>query len=105
MAAWDAVGTCAVGSAVAAIRHRSAVQSGQPPIAEWHRVLAQRPADELLGARSLLDGIGENQEADFEEELTTLLVGIAARRGESWEVVLSHGETDPGLPMQKLAAG
>ena len=105
MAAWNAVGTCAVGSAVAAIRHRSAVRSGQPPIAEWHRVLAQRPADELLGARSLLDGIGENQEADFEEELTTILVGIAARRGESWEVVLSYGETEPGPPMQKLAAG
>jgi hypothetical protein len=49
--------------------------------------------------------MGENQEADFEEELTTILVGIAARRGESWEVVLSHGETDPGPPMQKLAAG
>jgi AcrR family transcriptional regulator len=91
LAAWDAVGGCAVGSAVAAIRHRSAVESGHPPIAEWHRVLAQRPLTELAGARAVVDRLGENLEADFEDELTTLLVGIAARRGESWEAIASHG--------------
>lgn len=105
LAAWEAVGSCAVGSAVAAIRYRTAVQSGHPPIAEWHRVLAQRPADQLRGARSLLDDFSENPEMEFEEELTTLLVGIAARRGESWEIVLSHGESDPDLATPKLAAG
>jgi AcrR family transcriptional regulator len=105
LAAWDAVGSCAIGSAVAAIRHLAAVKSGHPPIAEWHRVLAQHPADELVGARAVLDGISQDQEAEFEEELTTLLVGIAARRGESWELLVSHGETDQELPIPKLAAG
>jgi hypothetical protein len=91
LAAWDAVGSCAVGSAVAAIRFRSAVESGHPPKAEWHRVLGQRPKDELTGARYVVEDLGENLEAEFEDELTTLLVGIAARRGESWEAIVSHG--------------
>ena len=93
LAAFDAVGSCAVGSAVAAIRHRSAVESGHPPKAEWHRVLGQRPLDELTGARSVVDDLRENLEAEFEDELTTLLVGIAARRGESWGAIVSHGAT------------
>jgi hypothetical protein len=104
LAAWDAVGGCAVGSAVVAIRHQSAVSSGHPPIAEWHRVLAQRPADELAGARAVVDGLGGNLEAEFDEELTTLLVGIAVRRGESWDTVVTQGEV-PALPRPKLAAG
>jgi AcrR family transcriptional regulator len=105
LAAWDAIGGCAIGSAVVAIRHGSAVKSGHPPIAEWHRILAQRPADELMGARSVVLSPGENLEAEFEEELTTILVGIAARRGESWEVVLSHAGPGPEIPTQRLAAG
>jgi AcrR family transcriptional regulator len=105
LAAWDAVGSCAVGSAVAAIRHRAAVESGHPPKSEWHRVLGQRPADELTGARSVVENVGENLEAEFEEELTTLLVGIAARRGESWEAILSHGAVSERFPTQQLAAG
>lgn len=93
LGAFDVVGSCAVGSAVAAIRHRSAVESGHPPKAEWYRVLGQRPLDELTGARSVVDDLRVNLEAEFEDELTTLLVGIAARRGESWEAIVSHGET------------
>jgi hypothetical protein len=104
LAAWDAVGGCAIGSAVVAIRHQSAVASGHPPIAEWHRVLAQRPPEELAGARAVVGGFGGNLEAEFEEELTTLLVGIAARRGEPWDVVVDQGE-DQALPRPKLAAG
>jgi len=104
LAAWDAVGGCAIGSAVVAIRHQSAVASGHPPIAEWHRVLAQRPPEELAGARAVVEGLGGNLEVEFEEELTTLLVGIAARRGEPWDVVVDQGE-DQALPRPKLAAG
>ena len=40
--AWDAVGRCAVGSAVDAIRQRQATEAGRPPVAEWHRVLARQ---------------------------------------------------------------
>src|ERR1700722_12592384 len=105
LAAWDAVGSCAVGSAVAAIRHRAAVESGHPPKAEWHRVLGQRPVDELTGARSVVEDVGENLEAEFEEELTTLLVGIAARRGEPWEAIVSHRPVSERFPIQKSAAG
>jgi AcrR family transcriptional regulator len=104
LAAWDIIGGCAIGSAVQAIRHQSAVSSGHPPIAEWHRVLAQRPPEELAGARAVVDGFGGNLEAEFEEEMTTLLVGIAARGGESWEAVVAEGDA-PAVPIRKLAAG
>ena len=105
LAAWDAVGSLAVGSAVAAIRYHSAVESGHPPKAEWHRVLGQRPVRELVGARAVVGNLGENLEAEFEEEMTTLLVGIAARRGESWEAIVSQGTKGRQLPTRKLAAG
>jgi AcrR family transcriptional regulator len=105
LAAWEAIGSCAIGSAVAAIRHGAAVASGHPPIAEWHRVLAQRPPDELAGARAVLGTFTGDIEAEFEEELTTLLVGIAARRGESWEALVAHGQPEQDVPIPKLAAG
>jgi AcrR family transcriptional regulator len=91
LAAWDAVGGCAIGSAVVAIRHRGSVESGHPPIAEWHRVLAQRPDEELVGARAVVDSFGRDLDADFEDEMTTILVGIAVRRGEPWEAVATPG--------------
>ncbi|HWE67410.1 MAG TPA: TetR family transcriptional regulator [Acidimicrobiales bacterium] len=98
MAAWDVVGGCAVGSAVTAIRYRTAVVSGHPPNLEWRRVLDGRPPDELLGARAVLEGFGENLEVHFDEELTTLLVGIAVRRGEPAEVVLSRHQVPGSAP-------
>jgi AcrR family transcriptional regulator len=105
LAAWNAVGGCAVGSAVVAIRHHASVRLGHPPIAEWHRVLAQRPANELVGARAVADNYGKDLETEFEDEMTTLLVGIAALRGEPWGHVVSHGEPDQGVVTPESAAG
>ena len=44
MAAWDAVGSCAIGSAVAAILILICVHSVLSFIVDWHRVLAQLPS-------------------------------------------------------------
>lgn len=87
LAAWDSVGRCAVGSAVDAIRQRSATDRGRPPVAEWHRVLAQRPTDQLTGARAVVDRLPGDRDAEWDEELTTVLVGIAVRRGEPWQPI------------------
>lgn len=105
LAAWDAIGGCAIGSAVVAIRYQSGVKSGHPPMAEWHRILAQRPADELMGARSVMTSLGADLEANFEEEMTTLLVGIAARQGEPWEFIVAHGTSPKGRATPISAAG
>jgi AcrR family transcriptional regulator len=85
LAAWDAVGRCAIGSAVHVIRSRTATEQGRPPVAEMHRVLARRPSDQLLGARAVVDAFPGDDDAAFEDEVTTVLVGIAVRRGERWE--------------------
>jgi AcrR family transcriptional regulator len=103
LAAWDAIGGCAVGSAVVAIRCRASTDAGRPPIAEWHRLLAQRPPNELVGARMVLDSIGQDLDAEFEDELTTVLVGIAVRRGEPWEALVPAEADD--TPRRRLAAG
>jgi AcrR family transcriptional regulator len=85
LAAWDAVGSLALGSAAEALRLDNVSRSGRPPIAEWHRILSAAGPGELSGARAVLEVRDWDLEAAFEDELTTLLVGIAVRRGESWE--------------------
>ena len=85
LAAWDAVGRLALGAAAEALRVEQASRAGRPPIAEWHRILAAAGPDELAGARAVLETRDWDLAAAFEDELTTLLVGIAVRRGEHWE--------------------
>ncbi|HEY3845069.1 MAG TPA: hypothetical protein VGL48_17620 [Acidimicrobiales bacterium] len=77
--AWGAVGTCAIGSAALAIRHRAS-------------------------AHPVMDNLG-GLEAEFEEELTTVLAGLAVRRGEPWAVVLPGDDEATVTPMGKLATG
>ncbi len=100
---WEAVGRCTVGSAVDAIRQRWATDAGHPPLAELHRVLARHAPNELAGARAVVEALPVDREAEFDDEVTTLLVGIAVRRGEPWEPILgpprariADAEADPG---------
>jgi AcrR family transcriptional regulator len=85
LAAWDAVGRLALGAAAEAVRVGEASRSGRPPVAEWHRILSSAGPHELVGARAVLEARDWDLEAAFEDELTTLLVGISVRRGEPWE--------------------
>jgi AcrR family transcriptional regulator len=89
LAAWDAVGRLALGAAAEALRFAESSRSGRPPVAEWHRILDAAPPDQLRGARAVLASRDWDVEAAFEDELTTLLVGIAARRGEPWEPLVT----------------
>jgi AcrR family transcriptional regulator len=93
LAAWDAVGRLALGAAAEAVRFDQGSRSGRLPVAEWHRILAAAGPDQLLGARAVLESRDWDLEAAFEDELTTLLVGIAVRRGEQWEPLEA---TEPG---------
>jgi hypothetical protein len=56
-----------------------------------HRMVAARPPDELPGLRALLDLPPIRTAPDFDEHLTTVLVGLAVRRGEDWRPVAERG--------------
>lgn len=95
VAAWDAVGHCAMGAVVEALRQRAAARAGRPLAAEVHGILAAQDPDQLPGVRSAMDALERDLAVEFEEELTTLLVGIAVRRGEPFEQVIE------GAPIAK----
>ena len=81
-AAFSLVNSCAVGSAVQAIREAKAATAGRASVAEHRRVLAQHGPDELVHLRGLLADPAAAT-PPFAVQLTTVLIGIAARRGES----------------------
>lgn len=82
MAAWEAVSSMALGSAVEDIRERTAAERGRPWPARVAAALARRPAEAMPTLRALAAG-GQVADRDraFEERLTTVLVGIAVRQG------------------------
>jgi AcrR family transcriptional regulator len=91
LAAFDTVALYAVGAAAHEIRRQRAAREGRSTLAELHRVTSSRPADELPGVRALLKTPPLHLEQDFEEQLTTVLVGIAARRREDWQPIVQRG--------------
>ncbi len=87
--AYMLVSQCALGAAVGRIREMEAARVGRPAIAEFHRELAQRPADELPNLRALVSGM-PTAPATFVDQVCTVLIGIAVRRGSNAEDVLLH---------------
>lgn len=92
--AWSAVGTVAVGAAAEVAGQAAATAGGRPPAAEWHRVLATRDG-QLPGVRQVTVEQRVDVQTRFENELTTMLVGIAARRGERWDDVATSDGVKP----------
>jgi len=91
MAAFDTLAQNAVGAAVQEIRLRAATSEGRSSLSELHRMVAGRPPDELVGLRALLDLPPIRTAPDFEDHLTTVLVGLAVRRGDKWQPVAQRG--------------
>jgi len=89
LAAYDTVSRYAVGAAVHEIRHSGALKDGRSTLAELHATLALRPG-ELSGVRALLDTPPVETGHEFDDRLTTVLVGIAARRGDDIAPVLAR---------------
>jgi AcrR family transcriptional regulator len=80
LAAWEAVSTMALGSAVEDIRERTASTDGRPWIARVFAVLAKRPPEAMPTLRSLAaEGRVADRDEAFEERITTVLVGLAVR--------------------------
>jgi AcrR family transcriptional regulator len=87
--AYQLVSACAIGSAVQAIRARRSADAGQPVAVEYGRVLAERDPGDLPHLRALLAEAAVTPLESFESRMTTVLAGIAARRGEDWSAIVT----------------
>jgi AcrR family transcriptional regulator len=87
--AYQLVSACALGSAVQAIRAKRAAAAGRPVADVYGRVLADRDPGELPHLRALLAEAAVTPLESFESRVTTVLAGIAARRGEDWSVIVT----------------
>ena len=84
--AWNLTNRCAVGAALHTIRQ---AETGTDRLAEYHRALAARAPNELPNLRRLVAVLGDAS-PPLEDEIATVLVGIAVRRGEAWEPILER---------------
>jgi AcrR family transcriptional regulator len=89
VAAFNTVGCYAVGAAVHELREVGAMKEGRSTLAELHATIATRPG-ELSGVRALLATPPLPMAHEFDDRLTTVLVGIALRRGEDTAAILEH---------------
>ncbi|MCI4320660.1 MAG: TetR/AcrR family transcriptional regulator C-terminal domain-containing protein, partial [Thermoplasmata archaeon] len=102
MGAFNTVARYAVGAAAHELRDRGAAAEGRSTMVELHRMVATRPPEELAGVRALLAVSPINVGTRFEDQLTTVLVGIAARRGEAWRAIINRAVS--GGPPQEPGA-
>ncbi len=99
MEAFDTVAFYAVGAAAHELRRRGAAAEGRSTMVELHRMVAAHPPVELAGVRALLAVPPIHVATSFEDQLTTVLVGIAARREEDWHPVAERATS--GTPPQE----
>jgi AcrR family transcriptional regulator len=89
MNAYQLVTACALGSAVNAIRELRAAEAGRGERGEMAAVLAER-TDDLPHLRALLADLTVRPLDSFESRVTTVLAGIAARRGDDWQEIAAR---------------
>ena len=95
-AAYDLVTSCAIGTAVGAIREREAGKVGRGALAEHARVLAASAPEDLPYLRQLVAALSDGDGGPtLRERVTTALIGIAIRRDEDWRDVLAQLDTEP----------
>jgi AcrR family transcriptional regulator len=82
--AYSLVSQCAIGGAFNALRH--AERNRESVLLDYQRAFAARPPGELPYLRKLVGTIADPP--SFDDEIVTVLVGIAVRRGEPWQPVL-----------------
>jgi AcrR family transcriptional regulator len=83
-ATYDAVTSCALGTAVMTIREREAARTGRTVLAAQRQVLDEAGPDELPYLRRLLERDVQEDDATFHTRIATVLCGIAVRQGEDW---------------------
>jgi len=101
--AYALIGEVALGAAVSEIRAAESARAGRPLIAEYHRVLATEPSDAMPHLRALVERMRILPQ-DFTDRIVTVLVGIAARRGEPWHDILElTTRAQPNEPVRPAA--
>ena len=98
MDAFNTVARYAVGAAAYELQDRGAAAEGRSTMVELHRVVAARPPEELAGVRALLAVSPLSVGTRFEDQLTTVLVGVAVRRGEPWRPIMDRAESGAPPP-------
>ena len=91
MEAFLSMAQCAIGSAVHETQERRALADVASLREELVRLLASRP-DELGRLRGLAATLARpaDYERLFERQMATLVIGLAARRGEDWRAWLAE---------------
>lgn len=77
----------ALGAAIKEIRSKMILETGRTLDVEYRLLLSSTGPGELVHLRRLVDS-GVSAEAEFLEEVSTALAGIAVRRGEDWQHVV-----------------
>ncbi|HMJ75543.1 MAG TPA: helix-turn-helix domain-containing protein [Iamia sp.] len=83
-AAYGLVTSCALGSAVNVIREKEAEAAGRSMLATHEAVLAAHTPDELTHLRLLIAEARAHGRRAFDEQIATVIRGIAADRGLEW---------------------
>jgi AcrR family transcriptional regulator len=86
-AAYELVSHCALGAAVATIREREAAGAGLDVVATYRDILGSRGRDELPYLRALMRESRSGVRRSFAEQVATVLIGVAIRRGDDWREV------------------
>ena len=94
--AYELVTSCALGTAVATLREREAMEAGQPSLATHPEVVARMEAGDLPYLRSLVAGIVGHGRQPFDARIATVLCGIALRHGEEWEPIAGRLAEETG---------
>ncbi len=89
-AAYALTVNCAIGAAVGAIREGRAAAEGRPIEVEYRRILSHRAADDLPNLRAMVETGPPDRRDAFEDEIATVLVGVAVRRGDRWKSIRSR---------------
>jgi len=80
--AWELVANLALGGAINEIREQEAIAHGGSTNERLRAALADQPPDALPSIRALVEARHEpDRDAVFEDNVTTVLVGIAVRNG------------------------
>jgi AcrR family transcriptional regulator len=90
--AYTLVSRCAIGAAISEIRQS---ETGRGLLADYHRVLSTRAPEDLPSLRRLV-AVMQDDGPTFAEQICTVLVGIAVRRGEPWRPILDLVDASAG---------
>jgi AcrR family transcriptional regulator len=88
--AYTIVSRCAIGAAISEIRQN---ETGRGLLADYHRVLSSRTPEELPNLRKVVSEMHDDGPT-LERQICTVLIGIAAMRGEPWKPILELAAPD-----------